>query len=114
MVLNLCTNAFHAVAGRENGFLRVEGHLRPALGEEAEVAVFTFTDNGTGMEPQVQERIFDPFFTTKRTGEGTGLGLSIVQSIVENHRGTVTVESRPGEGSIFTLELPVIKKVAGV
>ena len=114
VVLNLCTNAFHAVAGRENGFLRVEGHLRPALGEEGEVAVFTFTDNGTGIEPQMQERIFDPFFTTKRTGEGTGLGLSIVQSIAENHRGTVTVESRPGEGSTFTLELPVIKKMAGV
>jgi two-component system cell cycle sensor histidine kinase/response regulator CckA len=102
VVLNLCTNAFHAVRERENGRLDVKGRILP--GDKAEI---TFTDNGTGIERHILDRVFDPFFTTKRTGEGTGLGLSIVQSIMENHQGSVTVESEPGKGTVFTLLLPV-------
>ncbi len=108
VVLNLCTNAFHAVAGREDGRLSVTGVIRPGEGDTGETAVLTFADNGTGIEKHILERIFDPFFTTKRAGEGTGLGLSIVQSIVESHQGGITAESRPGEGSVFTLTLPVM------
>ena len=102
VVLNLCTNAFHAVKDREDGRLTVKGQILP--GDRAQIA---FTDNGTGIQPHNLERIFDPFFTTKRTGEGTGLGLSIVQSIMESHQGSVSVESQPGEGTTFTLILPV-------
>jgi two-component system NtrC family sensor kinase len=64
-------------------------------------------DTGTGIEPAKLPRIFDPFFTTKDVGEGTGLGLSISHGIVTKHGGTIQVESKPGEGSAFTVELPV-------
>ena len=66
-----------------------------------------FADDCGGIDPQHLERLFEPFFTTKPQGEGTGLGLPIVQHIVENHRGKVTVENRPGQGVTFCLTLPL-------
>jgi len=66
-----------------------------------------FADTGVGMDKQAASRVFDPFFTTKRVGEGTGLGLSVSQRIVSDHGGEITVESEPGNGSIFTVTLPV-------
>jgi signal transduction histidine kinase len=63
-------------------------------------------DNGSGIPPEVVPRIFDPFFTTKDIGKGTGLGLDIVQRIVAHHKGSVSVESRPGE-TTFSIRLPV-------
>jgi signal transduction histidine kinase len=64
-------------------------------------------DTGSGISPQVIEKIFDPFFTTKPVGEGSGLGLSIAFGIVERHKGTISVESEPGNGATFTVEIPV-------
>jgi PAS domain S-box-containing protein len=66
-----------------------------------------FTDNGSGMSAEVIGRIFDPFFTTKEAGKGTGLGLYTVQDIVKSHGGFVSVRSAPGQGSTFTIQLPV-------
>jgi PAS domain S-box-containing protein len=66
-------------------------------------------DTGHGMSPEVQKRIFEPFFTTKKTGKGTGLGLSAVYGIVKSHKGSVTVQSRPGQGTTFAVYLPLIE-----
>jgi signal transduction histidine kinase len=69
-------------------------------------------DTGTGMDEETRARIFDPFFTTKE-GMGTGLGLSIVYRIVEDHGGEVAMTSSPGQGSSFTVRLPVVGQPAG-
>ena len=67
---------------------------------------FRISDTGAGMEKDVLVKIFDPFFTTKTNGHGTGLGLSISHGIIEQHEGHILVESRPGEGTTFTVCLP--------
>jgi signal transduction histidine kinase len=67
----------------------------------------SISDTGTGIEPEALKKIFDPFFTTSKPGEGTGLGLSISYGIIKDHAGEISVESRPGEGSTFTLVLPI-------
>jgi signal transduction histidine kinase len=66
----------------------------------------TVEDEGVGIPPEIVDRIFDPFFTTKPVGEGTGLGLGIAHQIVEQHRGTISVESTPGVGTRFRVTLP--------
>ena len=67
-------------------------------------------DTGPGVPKEIINHIFEPFYTTKEEGEGTGLGLSLAYGIVENHGGTITAESVPGNGTTFTIELPISKK----
>jgi len=67
-----------------------------------------FEDSGPGIPADVQMRIFDPFFTTKEVGKGTGLGLSLSHGIIERHGGRIQIVSRPGEGAIFQIELPLV------
>lgn len=64
-------------------------------------------DTGCGIPPEMVSQIFDPFFTTKELGYGTGLGLSVAHGIVQQHGGTLSVDSKPGEGSVFTIRLPL-------
>jgi len=66
---------------------------------------FDVSDNGCGMDEEVKEKLFTTFFSTKE-GRGTGLGLLIAQKIVQDHAGTITVESQLGKGSTFTIRLP--------
>jgi two-component system NtrC family sensor kinase len=67
-----------------------------------------FQDSGPGIPADVQRQIFDPFFTTKEVGKGTGLGLSLSHGIIERHGGRIQIVSRPGEGAIFQIELPLV------
>jgi len=103
VVVNLVSNAHQAM--RDHGQPRVLTVTTgmAAGGGRAWIAV---ADTGPGMSPEVRERIFEPFFTTKPEGQGTGLGLSLCQGIVESHEGRIQVESEPGRGTTFTIELP--------
>jgi two-component system, NtrC family, sensor kinase len=101
VLINLLMNARHAVG--EKGTIKVSTASQPAEGKlEIQVA-----DNGYGIEEKHLKHIFDPFFTTKPTGEGTGLGLSVSYGIVKKHGGEIRVKSKSGEGSTFTVVLPV-------
>jgi len=98
--LNLILNAGEAMEGR--GRLTVTSRLVP--GDIVEVS---FQDTGCGIPEEHMKELFTPFFTTKPVGEGTGLGLSIVYGIVKMHQGQITVRSKVGAGSTFTVTLPV-------
>jgi two-component system NtrC family sensor kinase len=74
---------------------------------QAETVTVWIEDNGCGIEAELLDRIFDPFFTTKPVGEGTGLGLGIAHEIVRKHGGEITIDSRPGRGTVFGVRLPV-------
>lgn len=102
VVLNLVSNAIDAC--REGGKVTVRSR---GAGPNLEIQVL---DNGSGIPPAILDRIFDPFFTTKPPGMGTGLGLSISHAIIEDHGGRIDVESKPGEGTKFTVVLPLRTK----
>jgi signal transduction histidine kinase len=97
-------NAAEAMDGA--GTLTVSTRLDPA-GEFVEVA---FSDTGHGITEEDMERIFDPFFTTKEVGHGTGLGLAISYGIVKEHDGWISVESRVGKGTTFTVRFPATEE----
>jgi len=101
VLMNLCTNAWHALPG---GRGRIEVGLERLFDERVHLWV---ADDGIGMDEATQQRIFEPFFTTKAVNQGTGLGLSVVHGIVVEHGGTVTVDSAPGRGTVFHIHLPV-------
>jgi signal transduction histidine kinase len=104
VVTNLLLNALDAL--REKHGL-TGGRLSVRIVRELSGLRLIVSDDGAGMGPEVLKRIFDPFFTTKTVGSGTGLGLSVCQRIIERHGGTIQVTSAPGEGTTFTVELPV-------
>jgi len=104
VVMNLLSNAIDA--SHENGRVTIR---TASIDGEARIEV---QDEGQGIPPELRDRIFDPFFTTKPVGEGTGLGLSISYGIVNDHGGTIEVESEPGKGAKFIVCLPVREKKA--
>jgi len=75
-----------------------------------EAVVIEVADTGIGIEPENLSKIYDPFFTTKGVGSGTGLGLAVSYGIVQEHAGTIAVESEVGSGTTFRLEFPVAEK----
>ncbi|WP_316896557.1 HAMP domain-containing sensor histidine kinase [Pseudodesulfovibrio indicus] len=99
-LLNLVINSIQAIGDKE-------GTIRIATSRETDHKVLTISDNGPGMPPDTLQRIFDPFFSTKEVGQGTGLGLYIVYGIIEEHQGTIRADSAPGEGTTFTIKLPL-------
>ena len=99
--LNILMNAVQAM--HERGTITIVTRHDTDAGS-VEVAI---SDTGQGISPEQIGRIFDPFFTTKESGHGTGLGLSIAYGIVTTHRGSISVASEVGQGSTFTIRMPV-------
>lgn len=103
--LNIITNAVHAVQkrfGENNG-----GEISIITTHDENNVNIIIKDNGTGMDAQTQKKIFEPFFTTKGVGEGTGLGMSIAYNTIKKHNGQIVVNSVPGEGTEFILQIPM-------
>jgi len=119
VIINLCNNAQYAMQGK-NGILEINLKEVEFCIERSDIFGITkpgtylklsIKDTGCGMSDEVTEHIFDPFFTTKEIGKGSGLGLSVVYNIIKAHKGTVTVESKPGKGTTFQLFFPAIKSI---
>jgi len=102
VLLNLIENGIHAIKSPP-GQIKISAKSQLAMGQ----VVITVEDTGSGIPEQNLGRVFDPFFTTKDVGLGTGLGLSIVYGIIEKHRGSISLESKEGEGARFTIRLPL-------
>ena len=100
--LNLVHNAVQAMP--TGGSLSIRTEMRSK--DSRQWAIAAIQDSGIGIGPKDVDRIFEPFYTTRGTHGGTGLGLSVTYGIVTDHGGTIEVESRPGDGSTFTVWLP--------
>ena len=102
VLLNLLLNAVQAIGSRPGRIT-----LKAAADEATRQAVITVQDTGPGIPADIRGRIFDPFFTTKGDNQGTGLGLAVAYGIIKQHRGSIAVESEPGEGCTFVIRLPL-------
>jgi len=119
VLMNLATNAAHAMEHGGELAIRLtkvnfeDGerlpHAELQAGRYLKVRI---RDTGTGIREDIRPRIFEPFFTTKEQGEGTGMGLAVVFGIVKGHDGAITVVSRPGKGSAFSVYLPAARSAA--
>jgi signal transduction histidine kinase len=97
--MNLLVNACHAIEDK--------GEIGIKTGIEDETIKIEISDTGKGIPEDVTDKIFDPFFTTKPVGQGTGLGLSISHGIIEQHKGEISVKSKVGEGTTFSIKIPI-------
>jgi two-component system, NtrC family, sensor kinase len=127
VILNLITNAFYAVSEKKNLLsntpyplkggveyeptvsvnTKLQAPLPGGRGSNGALVIISVSDNGPGIPKNVVDKIFQPFFTTKPTGQGTGLGLSLSYDIVKAHGGELLVQTIEGEGTTFTIQLPV-------
>ncbi|SYZ72475.1 putative signal transduction histidine kinase [Candidatus Zixiibacteriota bacterium] len=105
---NIIINAMHA--SKPGSEIAISTRFLPPLGEFAGAVEVAVADQGTGISEENLKKIFEPFFTTKEVGKGTGLGLSVSYGIIKEHGGEIRVKSRLGQGSIFTIILPLEKK----
>lgn len=98
VVMNVLSNAIDAI--KDQGTIWVSSERRDGR------FVIAVADSGVGIPAEIRDRVFEPFFTTKPVGDGTGLGLAISYRIVEAHNGLLTVDDRPGGGTVVTIEIP--------
>ena len=114
VLMNLCTNAAYAMR-EKGGVLEISlTDVEPGIEaltiyddlSDIPYVQLTVSDTGCGIQPEIMERIFDPFFSTKDQGQATGMGLAVVHGIVKGHGGVITVNSRLGMGSAFSVYLP--------
>jgi signal transduction histidine kinase len=101
--INLFNNAVDAMTG--------EGDLIVKIDQDKESVEISVSDSGKGMPVETAEKIFEPFFTTK--DKGTGLGLAIVFNIIDKHDGKMSIESKEGKGTTFTITLPKVRGCDG-
>ena len=101
VILVLAMNAIEAMP--KGGALRVHAHFPP---DQAEL-VISVADTGCGIEADQLEHVFEPFYTTKEQGKGVGLGLAVAYGIIQRHHGRIEVESKVGQGTIFSVHLPL-------
>ncbi len=99
VLMNLTANAVDAIAG--------EGKIVITTSQTPELFIISIRDTGAGIPESIHGKIFDPFFTTKPVGQGTGLGLAISYGIVQDHRGSIEVQSEEGRGSEFIVKIPL-------
>ena len=104
VIMNLLVNSAHAMENSGNIYLRTSAQ-KDSITIEVE-------DDGCGIPEKIIGKIFDPFFTTKEVGKGTGLGLSLSYGIIKKHNGELAVKSHPGEGTTFTITLPISRKLS--
>jgi PAS domain S-box-containing protein len=114
LLINLCNNAVDALP-EKGGIITIEllnetidikqtkHQTKLKSGQYAKLIV---SDNGIGMDTEILDRVFEPYFTTKAFGEGTGIGMAVVHGIVERHGGAIIADSKPGQGTTFTIFLP--------
>ena len=105
IVLNLIINALESIQ-RDKGWVRIETKWQ----ENEQAIQIAIADNGRGINPAVADKIFDPFVTDRQAEGGTGLGLSVTYNLVKAHNGDISFRSKEGEGTEFTVSLPISKK----
>ncbi|WP_069659263.1 sensor histidine kinase [Arcticibacter eurypsychrophilus] len=103
--LNIIVNGIHAIHAKFGGI--AGGELKITTSADDENVFIKICDNGIGMGAETQKKVFEPFFTTKDVGEGTGLGMSIAYNTIKKHKGEISVNSSLGEGSQFSLQIPI-------
>ncbi|MGB0579557.1 MAG: ATP-binding protein, partial [Limisphaerales bacterium] len=114
VLVNFVVNARDAMAGKgtltiRSGIVEIsqEDLKKHVVGRDGAHVYFSVEDTGDGIDPETLKRIFEPFFTTKEVGKGTGLGLATVYGIARQHRGWIDVDSKVGQGSTFSVYLPM-------
>jgi len=111
-LLNLVTNAIEAVRECESARLPGKMEIATAFRKDTRRVELKVSDNGPGIPQEMQKKIFDPFFSTKGS-KGTGLGLAVARKVIEEHNGTITLESIEGKRCTFTIQLPFVSADAG-
>ncbi len=104
VLMNLIANAVDAIAG--------EGKIVITTSQTPEAFLISVRDTGAGIPEAIRSKIFDPFFTTKPVGQGTGLGLAISYGIVQDHGGSIEVQSEEGVGTEFIVKIPLRSGIA--
>ena len=112
VIMNLITNASEAIGDKNSGIISIKTGIEKSGKDSCSLmgkyVFMEIADTGYGMDDKTREKIFDPFYTTKSTGRG--LGLRIVREIVRGHKGTITVQSEPGKGTVFKIMFPASEK----
>ena len=110
VVMNLLMNAVHAIEEIQENNENYVGIVIIETWQENQYVFLRIADNGSGIKVSTIKKIFDPMFTTKVVGKGMGMGLALSKQIIENHNGTLTVESKENEGTAFIIKLPIKSK----